>query len=66
MRPKKNKKKSYQPVTVCDFCGAKLNRTCTRTLGSVVCAEGEGIYTKILTSGLIQFFCSQKCKHNAV
>jgi hypothetical protein len=54
--------KNRDVVTACDICGKPLGRSCVRTSGSVVCAEGEGIFTKRYPGGLIKFFCSLECK----
>ena len=57
----KPKKKVHELVTVCDCCKKPLGRTCARTIGSSVCAEGRGIVTKKYFNGDIRFFCCKQC-----
>lgn len=67
MNPKgrKKKKPKVELVLKCDYCGKPLDRTCARTIGSVVCAGGVGIKTYV-DGGSLSFFCSAECRADHV
>lgn len=67
---KRSKKKKPTPelVTVCDGCDKPLRISHVRTVGSGICAAGDGCFVQFPNShgnvrpvSRVEFFCEEKC-----
>ena len=69
-RPKK-KKLPVEIITTCDQCKKPLGCSHVRTIGSGICAAGDGLhvlfpghYTQMQQVDKVMFFCSKECRAN--